>query len=99
MIAEDRLARDRAVSSFRRMGLVCPDVEGTIYAFPRIDNLELSDEEFARRLLDEHGVAVTPGSAFGEQGRAHVRVAFGAVPLQVLDEALARIGDFVAGLA
>lgn len=98
MVAEDREARDRTLASLREMGMECSHVQGTIYAFPAIEDLGLTDEEFAVRLLDEHGVAVTPGSAFGEQGRSHVRIAFGAVPLETLDEALGRIQTFVSAV-
>jgi len=98
MVEEDRKARDLASSRLAEMGIPCPHVEGAIYAFPAIGNLELSDEEFVVRLLEECGVALTPGSAFGKQGKLRVRIAFGAVPIDILDEALDRIEGFVDAL-
>jgi len=99
MVEEDQKARDLTLARLAEMGVDCAHVEGTIYAFPSIADLGLSGEEFATRLLEEHGVALTPGSAFGEQGRSHVRIAFGAVPIRVLSEALERFGEFTKTLA
>ena len=46
--------------------------KGAFYAFPDISSTGMSDEAFAEGLLMEEHVAVIPGSAFGEIGRAHV---------------------------
>jgi aspartate/methionine/tyrosine aminotransferase len=37
---------------------------------------EADDVAFAHRLLDQAGVTVTPGSAFGPSGAGHVRMAY-----------------------
>jgi aspartate/methionine/tyrosine aminotransferase len=37
-------------------------------------------EAFALRLLDEHGVAIAPGSIFGPAGQGHVRIALVPTP-------------------
>jgi aspartate aminotransferase len=50
-----------------------------------------TDLELCERLLDETGVALVPGSAFGAPG--HVRLSF-AASMATLDAALARLGDF-----
>jgi aminotransferase len=55
----------------------------------------MEDFQFAESLLDEEKVAVIPGSAFGEGGRGHVRMCY-ASPYNLLEEALERIGRFVA---
>ena len=42
---------------------------GAFYLFFRVGNNTIgSSEAFASRLLDEHGVVVVPGSAFGAEG-------------------------------
>ena len=99
MVESDSRARDLTLSRLREMGISCPGIEGTIYAFPRISHLGLSDEEFAERLLDERGVAVTPGSAFGEQGKGRIRIAFGAVDPERLEQALGHIQLFVKSIS
>jgi len=91
----DRKARDLAIAKLEDMDLPCTHIEGTIYAFPNISGLGLNGDAFAKQLLAECSVAVTPGSAFGEQGESHVRIAFGAVPLELLGEALDRMRDLV----
>ncbi len=58
---------------------------GAILAFPRIRGLEDSGP-FVDRLLEETGVAVTPGRFFGAP--RHFRMAFGGAP-----------DDVAAGLA
>jgi len=49
--------------------------EGAFYAFIGLDGLTDS-LAFALRLVHEHGVAVAPGSAFGEGGEGHLRLCF-----------------------
>ena len=61
-----------------------PDVSGAIEAIDGIDG----DVQFASYLLDEAGVAVVPGSAFG--GPGHVRLSF-ACNLETLEKAIERM--------
>ena len=49
-----------------------------------------TDVELCERLLDEAGVALVPGSAFGAPG--HLRLSF-AASTSTLDDALARLDD------
>lgn len=65
----ERLDRLPHVFSYAR-----PD--GAYYVFPRVLVGKDTSEEFARQLLFETKVAVTPGSAFGPSGEHHVRMAF-----------------------
>ena len=68
--------------------------QGTFYAFPDIgDALKAvdgvtNDIEMAEYLLNEAGVAVVPGSAFGAPG--HMRLSF-ATSMQNLTQALDRL--------
>ena len=50
----------------------------------------LSSDQFADRLLNEAGVAVLPGTAFGDYGEGYIRLSF-ANSLTNIEEALARI--------
>ena len=85
------------VAGFNRIGLPCHLPKGAFYAFPSIAPTGLSSQEFAERLLHEAHVAVVPGDAFGAGGERHVRCSY-ASSIGQIEEALARIDRFVAGL-
>lgn len=85
------------VNAFNSLGLKCFQPKGAFYVFPSIADTGLDGEEFANRLLKEKGVAVVPGSAFGEAGRMHVRCSY-ATSQENLSEAIGRISDFVKTL-
>src|SRR5262245_50944220 len=72
MVAEYRRRRDALVAGLREIpgvDIVTPD--GALYAFPRIRGTGLSSIAFARRALDDLGVALLPGTAFGRRGEGH----------------------------
>ena len=50
--------------------------EGAYYVFPRVLTEHETSDKFARDLLFQTKVAVTPGSAFGPSGEHHIRMAF-----------------------
>jgi cystathionine beta-lyase len=64
--------------------------EGTYLAWFDCRQLDLTEEEFTRRLKEEAGVALTPGSQFGQAGQGFQRLNF-ACPESMLREALERI--------
>lgn len=71
--------------------------DGTFYIFPDISQslkrLQLRDDvQFAERLLEDAGVALVPGSAFGCAGC--IRLSF-ATDLDTLTEALKRLEKFM----
>lgn len=75
-------------------GVRCAEADGTFYAFPdfspvieRLDGVN-DDIELAEHLLNEAGVALVPGSAFGAPG--HLRLSF-ATGMDTLKDALGRI--------
>ena len=94
MVAEYDRRRRLIVSGFNSMGLSCFEPRGAFYAFPSIAVTGLSDEEFAEKLLYEEKVAVVPGSAFGEQGRGHIRACY-ATSYENIERALEAMGRFV----
>lgn len=74
-------------------GFECLPSDGTFYSFPNvagaISKLGLAnDTEFSEYLLNEGGVALVPGSAFGLPG--HIRLSF-ATSMDNLEKALDRI--------
>ena len=74
-------------------GIHCLTCDGTFYCFPNIEGLidqtegVSNDIEFAEYLLNETGMAVVPGTAFGTPG--HIRISF-ATSMEILQEAVAR---------
>ena len=97
MLGEYDARRRIVLRGLREMGLETYEAQGAFYLFPSIANTGLSDEEFMERLLMEEQVVVVPGSAFGAEGRGHVRLCY-AASQAVLEEALARIGRFLGRL-
>ena len=89
-----RTRRDAAVRSLRAAGLRVSAPPATMYLWIPIPSGEPS-QEFARRLLREEAVAVLPGSALGEGGEGHFRIAL-TVPEARLEEATRRIGGLLA---
>ena len=69
--------------------------QGAFYIFPDIRSTGLTDNEFAEGLLAAERIAVVPGSAFGEQGKGHVRISY-ASSMENLAEAMKRIARFIA---
>ncbi len=57
-------------------GLSCIAPKGAFYCFVNIKKLGMTDQEASDYYLNEAGVAMIPGSAFGEYGAGYLRVAF-----------------------
>ena len=72
-------------------GVTCSRPHGAFYAFPNITGTGLDAQELADRLLDEAGVAVLAGTAFGEYGEGYLRLSY-ANSLENIEEALASMG-------
>ena len=65
-----RVRRDILLNGFCEMGIKCVKPQGAFYAFP-----EVEDEDAPQKLRKE-GVLVVPGSAFGENGKGHIRISY-----------------------
>ena len=94
MVAEYDRRRGFIYDGFCKMGLKCFEPKGAFYIFPDVTATGLSSEEFAEKLLMSEHVALVPGSAFGACGEGYVRCSY-ATSLDQIDEALARISNFV----
>jgi aspartate aminotransferase len=95
MLKAFRERHDFVVAALNEIpGVNCLPADGTFYCFPHvqaaIDRMDgiADDVEFAEFLLDQAGVALVPGSAFGAPG--YVRLSF-ATGLDTLKTALERI--------
>ena len=77
MMEEFRRRRDVIVPLLNDLpGVSCRTPRGAFYAFPNVREVPLPAEELAERLLSEAGVAVLPGTAFGEVGRDNLRLSY-----------------------
>ena len=74
-------------------GIRCPVPEAGLFCFPDIAGTGMDDREFADFCLDEAQVAVLAGSAFGEGGEDHVRIAFGRRSTEALGQGIERIRE------
>jgi len=87
--------RDLVVDGLNAIpGVRCKLPQGAFYAFPNIEDTGFNERDLASRLLNEAGVAVLPGTAFGEAGKGFIRLAY----TQSEDElrlGLDRIREFV----
>ena len=86
--------RDYLVPALNALGLKTLMPKGAFYLFPDVRSSGLTSEDFAMRLLKEHGVACVPGEAFGECGRGYVRISY-ATSLEKLQKAMARFADML----
>jgi aspartate/methionine/tyrosine aminotransferase len=87
-----RARRDLLVDGLRSIGFGVPVVPpGAFYVYAEIDRFGEDSTAFARRLLDEAGVAVTPGNDFGEHHAArHVRFSY-TTSIEQISEGLDRL--------
>ena len=59
-------------------GIKCSLPGGAFYAFPDISGTGMNGEEFTKKCLYDAGVAVVPGTSFGDKAINHVRFSFAA---------------------
>ncbi len=98
MQAEFRVRRDQVVAGLNALpGVSCRTPQGAFYAFPNVAGVPVAPDELAARLLDEAGVAVLAGSAFGRAGADHLRLSY-ATSREQLAEAVDRMADFLGRL-
>ena len=98
MVREFRARRDLIVDGLNDIpGFSCLRPQGAFYVFPDVSGTGLSGAELADRLLQEAGVCVLAGTAFGGVGKDHIRISY-ANSRENLTEALNRIKSFVTPL-
>ena len=97
MRAEYKRRRDFLVAALNRMGLKTIRPKGAFYVFADIRGTGLDSEDFCLKLLNGHGVACVPGSAFGACGEGFVRMSY-ATSMGKLHIAAKRLASFVSEL-
>ncbi|HKW23515.1 MAG TPA: pyridoxal phosphate-dependent aminotransferase [Ktedonobacterales bacterium] len=96
MVAEFHKRRDVIVAGLNDIpGVTCATPGGAFYAFPNITGTGLSSRELADALLNEAGVAVLAGTAFGAFGEGYIRLSY-ANSIEQIERALAQIKGWLA---
>lgn len=95
MVSEFERRRDIIVDGLNLIeGIECLKPEGTFYVFPNTEGLGEKSTDLCKYLLENAGVAATPGSAFGLGGEGHIRISY-ANSLTRIEEALDRLTEVV----
>jgi len=84
--------RDFMLPALRRLGFrIAAEPRGAFYLYADCSALAPDSEAFARELIEQAGVAITPGLDFGDNApQRHVRFAY-TVGLDKLEEGVARL--------
>jgi aspartate/methionine/tyrosine aminotransferase len=91
VVAQFRRRRDRIVAGLNAIpGVRCPMPQGAFYAFPNVQAFGRTSAELADYLLEEAGVAVLPGTAFGRNGEGYLRLSY-ANSMDNIERALERM--------
>lgn len=75
-------------------GFRCIEPGGAFYAFPNIEDTNMSAKALQDQLLEEVGVAIIAGTSFGAQGEGYVRFSY-ANSTENIREAIRRVREFL----
>ena len=96
MVTEFRKRRDAIVDGLNAIeGVSCIKPLGAFYVFPNVSQLPLSCQDLSDYLLEDAGVAVLPGTAFGKYGDGYLRLSY-ANSLENIQEALVRMDSAIS---
>ena len=95
VVREYRRRRDVLVAGLNAIpGVSCRTPQGAFYAFPNVSALGKPVDWLAEHILEEAGVAVLPGTAFGKNGEGYLRVCF-ANSMENIQAALPRLAQTI----
>jgi len=95
VVAEYKKRRDLIVAGLNQMpGVSCQKPQGAFYVFPNVKSLGRNSREIADWILEEAGVALLPGPAFGKFGEGYLRLSY-ANSIPNIQLALDRIGELL----
>ena len=90
-----RKRREIILAALADVGMPARVPQATLYVWAQVP-AGMSSLEFTDALLEEQGVALAPGTAFGPHGEGYVRISVGA-PTQRIREAMGRLRAFAEG--
>ena len=89
--AEYQRRRDVIVPGLNNLtGVHCQTPQGAFYAFPNIKATGMTSNKLANFILEKAGVALLPGSCFGEHGEGYLRLSY-ATSIETIQLGLERI--------
>lgn len=98
MVSEFQKRREVIVSGLNNIkGITCKKPLGAFYVFPNITGTGIKCRKLSEYLLNNAGVAVLPGTSFGQYGEGYLRLSF-ANSVQNIQKAINRISDAVKNL-
>jgi aspartate/methionine/tyrosine aminotransferase len=98
MVEEFRKRREVIVSGLNKIkGITCKKPHGAFYVFPNIKSFGMESKKLADLILQNAGVAVLSGTAFGAYGEGYLRLSF-ANSVPNIEKAIKRISDTVKEL-
>jgi LL-diaminopimelate aminotransferase len=83
--------RDVLVSGLNELGWKVASPKASMFVWAKVPK-PFTSTQFAYRLIDEAGIVVTPGSAFGREGEGYVRIAL-TQNEDVLEKAVTRLSE------
>jgi aspartate/methionine/tyrosine aminotransferase len=99
MLSEFKRRRDVVVDRLNAIpGVSCHTPLGAFYVFPNITETGQNERELADRMLYEGGVAVLPGTAFGEEGKGYLRLSY-ANSVDQIEEGVRRMRGVLEKIA
>lgn len=97
-VREFRKRRDFMVEGLNQIkGVRCLKPGGAFYCFPNISKVPMSSKQLADRLLNEAGVAVLSGTAFGRFGEGYLRLSY-ANSIENIQAALQKMKQVIEAL-
>jgi LL-diaminopimelate aminotransferase len=84
-----RQRRDIILAGLSELGLEATEAKASLYVWANTPQ-RYGSEAFATLLLEEAGVSIAPGTAFGPNGEGHIRISLGQATERVR-EAMERI--------
>ena len=95
MVTTFQKRRDAFVQALNRIGWQVPLPQATMYVWAKLPQpWDQNSIQFCSRLVEETGVAASPGAGFGKAGEGYVRFALVHEP-DVLETAVQRIAGFL----
>ena len=98
MVSEFKRRREVIFSGLNRIsGISCKKPRGAFYVFPNVKELGVGCKELSDFLLTKAGVAVLPGTSFGEYGEGYIRLSY-ANSVENLKKAIERMSEALEAL-
>jgi aspartate aminotransferase len=98
MVKEFIRRRDVIVDGLNAIpGFHCLKPDGAFYVFPSVTGTGIPSAEIATYLLNECGIALLDGAAFGASGTGFLRLSY-ATAMPLIEEGLTKIADGMKAL-